>query len=240
MQTPTSQPLVPATLHPALSRTNGITPLLDRVIEGNSLKTMQAMPAGCIDLIVTDPPYLVAYRSRDGRRIANDAPSNSQWLYDTSREMFRVLKPDSFCVSFYGWPQAGTFHNAWGKAGFRVVGNFVWAKPYASSIGYTRRHHECAALLAKGNPPRPSFVPSDVLTGRYTGNRLHPTQKPVELLAKFIQAYSRPGEIVLDPFAGSGSTAVAASQLNRRFIAIELMKTYADAAKNRLAENCRL
>jgi len=91
-------------------------------------------------------------------------------------------------------------------------------------------------LLAKGNPPRPSVVLPDVLTGRYTGNRLHPTQKPVELLATFIQAYSRPNEIVLDPFAGSGCTAVAATQLNRHYIAVELMQTYAEAAKKRLSK----
>ncbi len=212
-----------------------IAPFLDRIIQHDSLSVMQFMPAGSVDLIVTDPPYLVSYRSRDGRRIANDSPNESQWLFDTSREMFRVLKDNAFSISFYGWPLAGTFHNAWAKAGFRVVGNFVWAKSYASSTGYTQRRHECAALLAKGNPPRPSCVPPDVLTGRYTGNRLHPTQKPVELLATFIRAYSRPGEIVLDPFAGSGSTAVAAHQLNRHFIAIELMQKYADAAKNRLA-----
>ena len=197
---------------------------------------MQAMPAACVDLIVTDPPYLVNYRSRDGRRIANDQAGDTRWLFDSSREMHRVLKDDSFCISFYGWPQAGTFHNAWTQAGFKVVGNFVWAKPYTSSTGYTQRRHECAALLAKGHPRKPSFALPDVLTGRYTGNRLHPTQKPVELLAKFIQAYSRTGEIILDPFAGSGSTAVAASQLKRHYIAIELMQAYAEAAKKRLEQ----
>jgi len=197
---------------------------------------MQAMPAGSVDLIVTDPPYLVDYKSRDGRRIANDGRDNTQWLFDTSREMFRTLKYNSFCISFYGWPKAGTFHEAWTQAGFRIVGNFVWAKPYASSTGYTQRRHECAALLAKGRPSRPSFALPDVLTGRYTGNRLHPTQKPVDLLSKFIRSYSRPGDVILDPFAGSGSTAVAAKQLKRHFVAIELMETYANAAKRRLAK----
>jgi len=234
MQTHSLSPLSSTAQKTTRPRSFDVTHFLNRVIHYDSLKVMRVMPAGSVDLIVTDPPYLVDYKSRDGRKIANDGRHKTQWLFDTSREMFRVLKDNAFCVSFYGWPQAGTFHNAWAQAGFRVVGNFVWAKSYASSTGYTQRRHECAALLAKGNPPRPSYALPDVLTGRYTGNRLHPTQKPVELLAKFIRTYSQPGEIVLDPFAGSGSTAVAAMQLKRHFIAIELMKAYADAAKTRL------
>jgi len=246
MQTLSTPPQALVTLRAATSR-NGIVPFLDRIIHYDSLKVMQAMPAASIDLIVTDPPYLVAYKDRDGRSIANDQPGETRWLFDSSQEMYRVLKDNSFCVSFYGRPQAGAFHNAWAKAGFRVVGNFVWAKPYTSSTGYTQRRHECAALLVKGNPRKPSFALPDVLTGRYTGNRLHPTQKPVDLLAKFIRSYSRPGEIVLDPFAGSGSTAVAAKhalarlrkhrfqgQLKRHFVAIELLEQYAKAASKRL------
>lgn len=209
--------------------------LLNTVIQGDSLTVMRSMPAGCVDLIVTDPPYLVSYRDRAGRGIANDDPADTRWLFDSSREIFRVLKTNAFCVSFYGWPRAGTFHAAWRQAGFRVVGHVVWVKPYASGTGYTQRRHECAALLAKGRPPRPTHPVPDVLTGTYTGNRLHPTQKPVDLLAKVIRTYSRPGEIVLDPFAGSGSTAVAAARLKRRYIAIELSQTYVDAARARLA-----
>jgi len=235
MQTFSTPPQQYAASRAATPQSN-IAPFINRIIHYDSLKVMQAMPAASVDLIVTDPPYLVSYKSRDGRSIANDQPGDTRWLFDSSQEMYRVLKDHSFCISFYGWPQAGTFHKAWAKAGFKVVGNFVWAKPYTSSTGYTQRRHECAALLAKGNPSKPNFALPDVLTGRYSGNRLHPTQKPVDLLAKFIRSYSQPGQIVLDPFAGSGSTAVAARQLNRHFIAIELMKTYAEAAKNRLAK----
>ncbi|MDP2660002.1 MAG: DNA methyltransferase [Dehalococcoidia bacterium] len=71
---------------------------------------------------------------------------------------------------------------------------------------------------------------------RYTGNRLHPTQKPVEALQPLIGTYSRPGDVVLDPFAGSGSTAVAARQLGRRPIGIELDWGHCCVANERLVE----
>lgn len=99
--------------------------------------------------------------------------------------------------------------------------------------------HEQAYLLAKGNPPLPASPPSDVLPWKYTGNCLHPTQKPVESLTPLIQAYSKPQEMVLDPFAGSGSTGIAAWQSGRRFMLIEKDLGYYQAACERLQSNCR-
>jgi DNA modification methylase len=76
----------------------------------------------------------------------------------------------------------------------------------------------------------------DVLDWSYTGNRLHPTQKPVQVLRPLIDAFCRPGGIVLDPFCGSGSTLVAAKQLARRFIGIELDRVHYLTASRRLRE----
>ena len=69
---------------------------------------------------------------------------------------------------------------------------------------------------------------------RYTGNTLHPTQKPVMALRPPIQAFTKPGEIVLDPFVGSGTTAVAAQSLGRRYIGIDIEPEYAVCAQNRV------
>jgi len=77
------------------------------------------------------------------------------------------------------------------------------------------------------------LLPS-VLEWRYTTNALHPTQKPVGALLPLIMAFSRIGDVVLDPFAGSGSTAAAAAMLGRHYIAIELSSEYAAIATHRL------
>jgi site-specific DNA-methyltransferase (adenine-specific) len=95
--------------------------------------------------------------------------------------------------------------------------------------------HECAYLLVKGNPEKPANPPSDVLPWRYSGNKLHPTQKPVSALIPLIEAYSVPGATVLDPFGGSGSTAVAARRCGRRFMLFEKDNAYFEMAKRRLA-----
>jgi len=67
----------------------------------------------------------------------------------------------------------------------------------------------------------------------YTGNRHHPTEKPVSALRPLIESFTQPGDIILDPFAGSGSTCVAAAQTGRRWIGIELLGQYHAAALQR-------
>ena len=127
--------------------------------------------------------------------------------------------------------------HAWRDAGFSPVSHLVWVKGYASKKGFTRAHHECAYLLAKGNPPKPADAPRDVLDWVYTGNKLHPTQKPVTGITPLILAYSKPGDIVLDPFAGSGTTAVAAKQTGRSYIAVEKVRQYYRNACSRLGDD---
>jgi DNA modification methylase len=73
-----------------------------------------------------------------------------------------------------------------------------------------------------------------VLEWKYSGNRLHPTQKPLCVLSPLIQAFSCPGDLVIDPFCGSGSTLLAAKLQDRRFIGIELDPSYCQTARDRL------
>ena len=107
----------------------------------------------------------------------------------------------------------------------------LWRFTYLCLI---RPYHEQAYLLAKGNPRRPHVLVPSVLEWRYTTNTLHPTQKPVGALLPLVMAFSQVGDVILDPFAGSGSTAVAAELLGRHYIAIELSAEYAQIARDRL------
>jgi adenine-specific DNA-methyltransferase len=205
---------------------------LNQVISGDCLAVLPQLPAGSVDMVLTDPPYLVRYQSRDGRRVAND--DTDTWLAPAFTELYRVLRRDRFCVSFCGFTQAERFLAVWKAAGFRVLEHIVWRKRYPSSTGFVRRFHEQAYLLAKGSPKRPQVLLPSVLEWRYTTNILHPTQKPVGALMPLVMAYSQIGDVVLDPFAGSGSTAVASELLGRRYIAIELSEEYARIAREQL------
>jgi DNA modification methylase len=214
-----------------------MTRLFDQMLNGltcgDCIDVMAHMPARSIDFVLTDPPYLVRYRDRSGRSVIND--DNDAWLKPAFAQIHRVLKPDSLAVSFYGWDKIDLFMAAWRQAGFRPVGNITFRKPYASSTRYLARHHEAAYLLAKGTPPFPERAPPDVIDWHYSGNRLHPTQKPVQSLKPLIAAFTQPGDIVADPFAGSGSTLIAAHELGRRFIGIDIDPDHHRTARKRLA-----
>ncbi len=205
----------------------------DTVIHGDCIEVIGRMETGSVDMILTDPPYITRYRSRDGQTVRND--DNDRWLAPAFAEAYRVLKPGGFCVSFYGWTQTDRFIAAWRSAGFRIVGHIVFRKRYASASRFVSYTHESAYVLAKGRPMLPEHPPADVIDFPYSGNRLHPTQKPVAALAPLISAFCPEGGLVLDPFCGSGSTLVAARQAGCDYLGIELDRSYHRVATRRLA-----
>ena len=204
----------------------------DKILHGDCIDVMRQMPTNSVDFILTDPPYLVNYRDRHGRSIQNDV--DDQWLKPAMAEAYRVLKQDRVAVMFYGWTKVDAFFDAWKGAGFQPVGHLVFRKAYSSSSRFLSYQHEQAFLLAKGRPPLPKQPLGDVMEMPYSGNKLHPTQKPVMLLARLIRSFSLPGEIVLDAFAGSGSTCAAAALTGRRYIGIELDDAYYAQASQRM------
>ncbi|HED3493263.1 TPA: DNA methylase, partial [Klebsiella variicola subsp. variicola] len=168
---------------------------MSRFILGNCIDVMRGFPDRAVDLIVTDPPYVVGFKDRQGRQIAGDV--TDEWLQPATLEMYRVLKKDALMVSFYGWNRVDRFMAAWKAAGFYAVGQLVFTKNYASNRrnararrGFVDYCHEGAYVLAKGRPVPPLKPLPDVLPFPYTGNALHPTQKPVEALQPLIESFS--------------------------------------------------
>lgn len=205
------------------------------ILHADCLHALPQLPAGSVNFILTDPPYLARYTSRDGRTVPND--DNDAWLHPAFAEMYRVLERHSFGVSFYGWPHADRFLTAFRAAGFRVVGHLMFPKRYTSATKYLRYQHECAYLLAKGYPKPPQDPIGDVLDWTYSGNKLHPTQKPLSVLLPLVETFSAPDGLVLDPFTGSGSSLLAAKMLGRSYLGIELDATYHAIACRRLAQD---
>jgi site-specific DNA-methyltransferase (adenine-specific) len=202
------------------------------VLRGDCIEIMRSLPDNSVDFILTDPPYLVNYRDREGRSIRNDR--RADWLKPAFAESYRVLRQNSLLISFYGWTQVDKFFDAWRSAGFRVAGHLVFRKHYASKARFLKYQHEQAYLLAKGTPKLPGQPVADVIDMPYSGNKLHPTQKPVPALRPLIEAFTRENDLVFDPFCGSGSTLLAAKILKRRYLGIELDEQYHAAALRRL------
>ena len=202
------------------------------ILHNDCIKVMRSLPANSIDFILTDPPYLVSYTDRTGRSIQND--NEADWLKPAFEECYRVLKQDSLMVAFYSWTQIDKFFDAWRNAGFRIVGHIVFRKQYTSKARFLKYQHELAYLLAKGNPMIPKQTIADIIDVPYTGNKLHPTQKPVAALKPLIETFTQANDLVLDPFCGSGSTLLAAKILKRRYLGIELDEQYHGAALKRL------
>jgi len=205
----------------------------NQILHGDCIEVMKQMPANSVDFILTDPPYLVNYRDRSGRKIQNDVDEN--WLKPSMAEAYRVLKQDRVAVMFYGWTKIDKFFEAWIGAGFQPVGHIVFRKNYTSKSRFLQYQHEQAFLLAKGRPPLPKQPLGDVMDMPYSGNKLHPTQKPVTALAPLVRSFSLSGEIVLDPFAGSGSSCAATLLTGRRYIGIEMDDDYYQQASKRMA-----
>lgn len=210
--------------HPALP--------LDQVLLGDCRDVLSQLPEASFDLCLTDPPYLVDYRDRAGRSLAGDR--DGDWLQPAFAAVFRALKPNSVCISFYGWTKADAFMAAWRGAGFRIAGHLSFPKRYTSSSGLVRYQHESAYILAKGAPRPPENLIGDVIDWSYSGNGLHPTQKPVSVLTPLIESFCPRGGVVLDPFAGSASSLVAARLSGRHAVGIEIDAQMQAAASARL------
>jgi len=127
------------------------------ILHGDCIEKMREMPANSVDFILTDPPYLVNYRDRDGRTIQNDAKAD--WLKPAMAEAYRVLKQDRVAIMFYGWTKIDAFFDAWKDAGFQPVGHIVFIttpKPASSPIYRTSRTAGIRTTWSMTPKPPPS------------------------------------------------------------------------------------
>lgn len=203
------------------------------IITGDAAQVLANVTEGTIDLVVTDPPYLVNYKDRSGRSLQND--NNPDGVLPVFAPLACAMKANSYAICFAGWSALPQFSAAWDAAGLRIVSQIVWEKQYASRQGYTQYRHESAYVLAKGNPARPAHPLPSVMDWVYSGNRLHPTEKAVEIIAPLIRCFSKPGDLVCDPFSGSGSTSVAAALNGRDYLGIDIDDQHCITARARLA-----
>jgi site-specific DNA-methyltransferase (adenine-specific) len=207
------------------------------VVLGDCREILRWLPDESVDLLLTDPPYGMRYRSRAGSRpIVGD--DDLSWFAPVIRECYRVLKPDTHAYLFcneYGLP---TFRAEMAAAGFKVKRLLVWVKDQhtaGDTLGDYANRTEYLLFGHKGRRRLNGHRDANVLFFKRAGRRRdHPTEKPEDLLRYLIQKSSAPGELVLDPFAGSGTTCRAAKDLGRRYLGIEIDPQYVKIARLRM------
>lgn len=204
---------------------------------GDCREILPVFEAEAFDFVLTDPPYLVSYAGRWGSEYEGiEGDSDPSWVAPVFDDLWRILKPDSLCLTFYGWPHADLFFDAWICAGFRPVSSLVLLKRKFGLGYFTRGQHEQAYLLAKGRPPKPEAAISDVLYWDDASKQLHPNQKPLGAISRLVSAFSADGARILDPFCGSGTTLLAARSSGRRVVGIEIEERYCELAALRLSQ----
>lgn len=227
-------------------------------IIGDALQELARLDAGTADALITDPPYCSGALSEAGKARASHQGFRSDgvrtgrfswfegdqmttaglcWLLrEVAVEALRLLKPTGHLLVFADWRMVPMLAPALESAGLRFRNLVVWDKGhYGAGTGF-RPQGEMILHLTRSTPAFHAADVGNVIRCKrvHTSERDHPTEKPVELLQKLIRVTTPAGGLVVDPFAGSGSTGLAAASLGRSAVLIERSEAWIGRARARL------
>lgn len=221
----------------------------NKIIQGDCLGVMKEFPSNIFDAIVTDPPFGVGY-TYDGKKEKFDKPDGYwRWLKPRYQEMKRVLKKGGFLAIWQSQKYMRYFWDWFGEEIHIYSSCKSWAQIYGSDMyGYPiTSAYDPVVMKYVGN--KPYLSPKDkersldwsvgkthkyILEKDWAGE--HPCPRPLNTVKEIIQNFVIEDAIVLDPFLGSGTTAVACKQLNRKYVGIEIEKKYIQIARKRLRQ----
>lgn len=224
------------------------------VLHADSRDVIKHIPDNSIDFILTDPPYNLGQHSTGNIPLPGRSAMNNdvaEWDMidfnpeEWAEEFIRILKPTGNLFIFTSYNQLGRWYNCLDHR-FDTSNFMIWHKtnpaPKIFKAGFL---NSCEMIFTCWNKKHTwnfisqaemhNFIESPIcMRPERLANPKHPAQKPVSILKKMIKIASNMDDIIFDPFMGVGSTGVAALELDRRFIGVELDKSYFDAAKVRI------
>lgn len=224
------------------------------VIRADSRDVIKRIPDNTIDFILTDPPYNLGQHSTGNIPLPGRSAMNNdvaEWdmidFYpeEWADEFIRILKPTGNLFIFTSYNQLGRWYNCLDHK-FDTSNFMVWHKtnpaPKIFKAGFL---NSCEMIFTCWNKKHTwnfisqaemhNFIESPIcMRPERLSNPKHPAQKPVSILKKMIQIATNKGDIIFDPFMGVGSVGVAALDLDRRFIGVEIDNSYFRAAKERI------
>lgn len=223
---------------------------LNKVLQGDCLEVMKGIPDKSIDLVLTDPPYeaeahtLQRRKSKGGKLVIaplDFPPMTEELRLGIAKEITRVAK--GWVLTFCQVEAAHIWIKAYQDAGLNYRRTCIWVKPdgmpqYSGDrpgMGYetiVAMHVPGASKWNGGGSHGVWTFPKGDNGGKAN---LHPTTKPRKLIGNLLNLFSNQGDLILDPFLGSGTTAVCC-QGNRNFIGIEIDPKYVKVAEDRLKQ----
>lgn len=232
----------------------------NKIYQLSCLDGLRAMPDACVDMVFTDPPYY-QYRAQNVSGLKNHKDLVTEFEFDAFRseidyldflekvlaECYRVCKDGAAGYVWCGDDFVSYLNRLVERVGFQFRKVIHWHKTNPFPAIYTRKMFansmEMMVHFSKGTPKtwnhKPvnemhNFIEAPICMGKE--RTIHKTQKPLRVCTPFIEISSNAGDLVLDPFMGSGSTAVAAKRLKRKYIGFEINPDYVAVAEKRLAE----
>jgi len=222
---------------------------MNKLLHGDCLTELKKLDDNSVDLLLTDPPYGTNDKYHKSIKRGNNITSfNSiEWdnviPFDYLNECFRIMKDDTWGVVFTDKKEITTVWNYIESAGFKPRNTFYWIKPNKAPTPASnfKSNVETCIVFTKGRTTikwtgggnQPNYIMLPFVIGKEWVN--HPTQKPIKLMEHFIQLFSKEGDVVLDPFVGSGTTPVACIRSNRNYIGVEIDEAYVELAKERIS-----
>ncbi len=218
------------------------------------LEYLRSLPDGSVDLALLDPPYEISRKTgfqsvKEGVERFAVSMDFGAWdhnfpeMAEVVKEVYRVLRKGGTAIIFYDLWKISLLAKYFEDAKFKQLRLIEWIKtnpvPLNSKRNYLTNSREIAVAAVKGsNPTFNSAYDNGVYSAPicHEKGRFHPTQKPLSLITELIKKHSRAGDVVLDCFSGSGTTAVAAGLLGRSFTGCELDKDYFAQSSNRIRE----
>lgn len=218
-----------------------------KLIKGDFLLEIKNAPDECVDLIVTDPPYkIITGGDSDGansirpkgilsgnRELMKSIPKMSEWI----PECFRILKNGSHAYFMVNSSNLLEMANVITSSGFKIHNYLVWEKNNCTPSQFYMKNCEYVIFCRKGKAKYINNIGASKTVHKIDnilGNKVHPTEKPIALMDIYILNSSNDGDIVFDPFMGSGTTGYSAVSNNRRFIGMEIDTDYFQIAKERI------
>lgn len=214
-----------------------------KLLTGDTLRLLKQIPDSSVDAVITDPPFSTGTRKEGQkgiRKSMNRQVEDSDWfdtdslttsgfiylLRECAIEWRRILKPGSHILCFIDWRMYPHACAAIESADLRINNLIVWDKTHFGMGHFFRNQHELIIHFSKGSGTRYNMGTPNVIQCKAIRGGDHPTEKPVELINRLLPVISKPGDTILDCFAGSHSTGVASVVSGRKYIGIDNNKRW--------------